>query len=149
MRGIKPKERLFGAHAHATSQLRWVDLTDDVGELGTWAKSFGVERLTRPPSNGGFFGSMLGDETLARRRDRCEGVFVNGDAGKIQVWDDGIEKCHQRTHQPTLGLPLLTEKEHVMAGQQGDVDLWNHGIFIAHDARIETIIGGQHACEVG
>ena len=63
----------------------------------------------------------------------------------------GIDSSRKRTsdaHQPALGLALLAEKEHVVAGEQGEVDLGNDGVLVADDAGKELLAGLQHSQEV-
>jgi len=56
---------------------------------------------------------------------------------------------HQQPHQPALGLPLLAEKEHVVAGEQGDVDLGDHRVVVADDPGKEFLARLEHPQEVG
>ena len=49
----------------------------------------------------------------------------------------GISSSRKRTsepHQPALGLALLAEEQHVVPGEEGDVDLGDDGVVVADDA---------------
>ena len=65
------------------------------------------------------------------------------------IGDCVVEEADERAHQAALGLALFAEKEHVVAGDQGEVDLGQDGIFVADDAGEEVFAGLQHAEEVG
>ena len=59
---------------------------------------------------------------LAHRGDRMVGVFVHRAAGDVEVGDLLVEEAGQQPHQPALGLPLLAQEEHVVPGDQAQVD---------------------------
>ena len=52
-----------------------------------------------------------------------------------------VEEADQRPHQPALGLALLAEKQHVVPGEQGEVDLGDDGVFVADDAGKQLLAG--------
>ena len=46
-------------------------------------------------------------------------------------------------HQPALGLALLAEEQHVVLGEDGDVELRDHGVVVADDAGVQLVAGLQ------
>ena len=77
---------------------------------------------------------MLGDESLAGRGDRLIRDPRGRAAGDVEVRDLVVEEADERPHQPALGLALFAEEEHVVPGEQGDVDLGDDGVLVADDA---------------
>src|SRR5262249_13733067 len=59
-----------------------------------------------------------------------------------------VQKADQRAHKAALGLAFFAEKEHVVPGDQGEVDLGNDGGFIADDAGKQLLAAVEHAEEV-
>ena len=45
-----------------------------------------------------------------------------------------VEQVDQAPDQPGLALAALTEQHHVVAGEQGPLDLGQHGVVVADDA---------------
>ena len=66
----------------------------------------------------------------------------------VEIGNLVVEEANQRAHQPALGLALLAEEEHVVAGEEGDVDLGNDGVVVADDAGEQFFAGRQQAKEV-
>src|SRR5262249_50626455 len=126
-------ERLLGRHTRAGRELGRVDLADNVGELGARRQPLGVALLPRPPGDRDALFGRLRDELLTRRGDRAVRVFVDRNAGVIDVGDELVKEADERAHQPALGLPLLAEKEHVVPGNEGEVDLRDYRIFVTDD----------------
>ena len=57
----------------------------------------------------------------------------------------GISSSRKRTsepHQPALGLPLLAQEQHVVPGDQRQVDLGNDRVFVADDAGKQLFAAG-------
>ena len=75
-------------------------------------------------------------------------VFVNRQRGMIDVRNFVVEEADERAHEPAFGLTFLAEKEHVVAGEQGEVDFGNDGVVVADDAGKEVVAGLQHTQEV-
>ena len=65
--------------------------------------------------------------------------------GHVDIRNFRIEKPHQQPHQPALGLPLFAEKQHVVPGDQGDVDLGNDRAVVADDAGKQLVAVAEHA----
>jgi hypothetical protein len=86
----------------------------------------------------------LREHLLAGTRDRSKRVFVNRAAGDIEVRNLLVEETDEGTHQAALGLPLFTEEEHVVPGNDGEVNLWDYGIFVADDAGKKFFVFFQH-----
>ena len=59
-----------------------------------------------------------------------------------------VEEADERPHQPALGLPLLAEEEHVVPGEQREVDLGDDGVVVADDAGKQLLAAGQGGEEV-
>ena len=73
---------------------------------------------------------------------------MEGNAIDRQVGDFGVEEPHQPAHQATFRLPFFAQVQHVVTGQQGDVDLGNDRVVVADDARVKFISGNQLAEEI-
>src|SRR5262249_30408130 len=139
---------LFSRHAGAAGQLGWIDLTNDVSEFRTWSEPFAVTLLPRPPCNRDLVLRQFREHLLAGPGDRPVRVLMNRGARNVEIWYLLIQKANQRPHQPTLGLSLLAEKEHVVPGDQGQIDLRNHGAVIADDSGEQLVATGKHGEEV-
>jgi len=139
---------LLARHARAAGELGRIDLADDVGELRSGGQPLGVAFLSRPPGDRHLGGIALGHDLLADASDWFEGVVVEGNRRVVEVRHEFVEEPHELPHQPALGLPLLAEEEHVVPGDQGDVDLGNHRVVVADDSGKEFVAILQHAEEV-
>ena len=141
-------KRLLARHTRAPREFRRIDLADDVGELRSRGEPFGVPLAAGPPGDRHIGRIPRGHEPPAGRRDRMEGVVMQRDRGIVEVRQVLVEKPHELPHQPALGLPLLAEEEHVVPGDQGDVDLGNHRVVVADDSGKEFVAILQHAEKV-
>ena len=128
-------QRLFGRHARARRQLGRIDFANHVGELRTRGEPLGIAVVARPPVDRDLLFGAFGHEPLAGRGDRRERILMNRHAGQVEVGNLLVEKTHQEPHEPALGLPFLAQEQHVVPGDQGDIDLRNHRVFVADDAR--------------
>ena len=54
--------------------------------------------------------------------------------GHVEVGDLLVEEPDQQPHQAALGLSLLAQKQHVVLGDQADVDLGDDRVVVADDA---------------
>ena len=70
------------------------------------------------------------------------GIVVQRRLGQVDVGNLVVEKPHQRAHQPALGLPLLAQKQHVVLGDQRQVDLGNDRVVVADDAGEQLLAAG-------
>ena len=90
--------------------------------------------------------------TTARKvsavRLRAVGIIVQRRLGKIDIGNLRIEKSGQQPHQSALGLPLLAEKEHVVSGDQRDIDLGHNCVVVAEDAGKQLLALAKHAEKV-
>ena len=78
---------------------------------------------------------MFGDELACRPRViGLIRIFVDGAAGDVEIGNLVVEEADERAHQPALGLALFAEKEHVVPGEQGEVDFGDDGVLVADDA---------------
>ncbi len=75
-------------------------------------------------------------------------ILVDRAARQVEVRNVLVEEPDQQAHQPALGLPLLAEKEHVVPGQQGQIDFRDDRVVVANDSRVQFVTRGQHAHEV-
>ena len=141
-------QRLLGRHAHAAGELGRVDLADDVGELGARREPLGIAVLALPPGDRDVVLGVVGDEPLAGRRDRLQRIFVDGDAGNVEIRHFVVEKPHERPHQAALALAFFAEEEHVVAGEQGEVDFGDDRAVVADDAGKQLVAAGQRGEEV-
>ena len=69
-------------------------------------------------------------------------------AGNVQVGHLVVQEPRQQPHQPALGLPLLAQEQHVVLGDQGQVDLGDDRVLIADDAREQLVAPGQGRHEI-
>ena len=136
-------EGLLGGHARSSGELRRIDLTDDVGELRAGGKPLGVAFRAVPPADRHVVLRAAGNQRPPGRRDGFEGIVVEGNGGIIEVGDPLVKKPAEQPHHAALRLPLFTQKEHVMTGDEGDVDLGDDGVVIADDAGEEFPAVGE------
>src|SRR5262249_55751296 len=104
--------------------------------------------LPRPPCNRDLVLRQFRDHLLAGAGDRPVGVFMNRRARNVEIRYLLIQEANQRPHQPALGLSLLAEKEHVVPGDQGQIDLRNHRAVVADDSGKQLVAAGKHGEEI-
>jgi len=78
---------------------------------------------------------VLGDGLAARLADRRERIVVDLAAGHRRHLR--VEQLGQEARHPRLGLPALTQEDDVLAGEDRVLDLRQHALLVAHDARKE------------
>ncbi len=139
---------LFGRHARAGGQFRGIDLADDVGELRARGQPLGIALLARPPGDGHLGVGHFDQQSLGHRGDRMAGILVHGAAGDVEIRDPFVQEAGQQPHQPALALALLAQEEHVVLGDQSQVDFRYDGVFVADDAGEELFAPGEHPHEV-
>ena len=109
-----------------------VDLADEVGDRRVGRgqllaeAAFAVHPLDRR------LVAVLGDELARVLGDRCVRVVVDLAAG-----DDRhplVEQRGERADHAGLGLTALTEEDHVVAGEQGVLELRQDGVLVADHA---------------
>ena len=76
------------------------------------------------------------------------GILVDGAAGDVEIGDLFVQEAGQQPHQPALALALLAQEEHVVLGDQAQVDFRHDGVFIADDAGEQLLAPGEHPHEV-
>ncbi len=54
--------------------------------------------------------------------------------GQIEIGNPLVEELDEATHEPALGLPLLTQKQQIVPGENAVDDLGNHGVLVAEDS---------------
>ena len=138
----------FGAHAGAAGEFGRIDFADDVGEFGARGEAFGVAIFAPPPGDGDFFFGVLGDEAAADGGDGMQRIVVQRRLGNIDVRNFFIEEAHQQAHQAAFGLTLLAEEQHVVLGQQRDVDFRDDRAVETDDAGEQFFPVGEHAEKV-
>ena len=141
-------QSLFRRHADSTDELRRVNLADDVGELRAGRESLDVAFGSRPPRDRDFARRDACHEFAADARDRPIRIVVQRSFGMRDVWDLVVEKSNERPHQPAFALSLLAEKEHVVTGNERDVDLGYDGVLVADDAGKQFFAVRQHPQKV-
>ena len=147
--GNQPEvQGVFGRHAHPASQLGRVDLANDVGELRAGRQTLGVTIFAPPPADGHLLGRSVLDQLATDAGDRPQRVVVQRGLGDVDERNRLVKKTDQLPHQPALGLALLAEKQHVVPGQQGDVDLGDDRVVEADNAGKQFVAGGKHGHEV-
>ena len=76
------------------------------------------------------------------------GSSCTGMCGSSMYGISSSRKRRHQPHQPALGLALFAEEQHVVLREDGDVELGNHRVVVADDARIELLAGLQLGEEV-
>ena len=90
---------------------------------------------------------VVEDELLGVMGDRVERVVVDLRAG-----DDRhvlVEQAGQGPDHAGLGLPPLAEEDHVVAGQDGVLQLGQHGVLVAQHTREQGLAGPDPLDGVG
>ena len=141
-------QRRFRRHADSADELRRVNLTDDVGELRAGREPLDVALGSRPPRDRHFIRRTRRDQFAADARDRPIRIVVQRSFGMRDVRNLVVEKPSERAHQPAFALSLLAEKEHVVTGNERDVDLGYDGVLVADDAGKQFFAVRQHPQKV-
>ncbi|MEJ7720497.1 MAG: hypothetical protein WKF58_08645 [Ilumatobacteraceae bacterium] len=84
---------------------------------------------------------MLGDEVAGVARHRVGGVVA-----QLGTGDDGqplVEQRRQRSDDAGLRLTALTEEDHVVAGEDGVLELRQDGVVVAREAGDQRLAGGD------
>ncbi len=103
-----------------------VDIADQVGDRCVRRRQLlGVPLVAVAPLNRQLVAEFRG-ATPRCRRDRIERVLPQFRAGDHR--SPLVQQPHQRTQQPGLALPALTEEYDVVPGDQRALDLRNHGV---------------------
>ena len=130
-------KRLFRRHAGSAGKFGGVDLTNDVGKFCPRSESLNVPLVPRPPADRDFGLRTGGHEFSTDARDRLVRVLVQWRFRVLNIRDCVIEEPRKGSHQAAFPLPLFAKKKHIMTGDQGDVDLGNDRILVAHNSRKE------------
>ena len=147
--GDQPEvQSLFRRHAHTSDELRRIDLADDVGKLRPGGEPFDISLGAWPPADRDFARRDRSDELTTDSCNRMIRIIVQRCVGMLDVWDLVVKESRERPHQAALPLSLLTEKEHVVSGDEGDIDFGNDRVFIADDAREKFLARGECSQEV-
>ena len=140
--------RLFGAEAGAADDPRGVDLADQIGELGSGGESFGISIIPMPPGDRHVFGVSIGDRPSAGPGDRRLRVFMDGRLRYVDVREPFIKKAREHSHEPALGLSLLTEEQQVVSRQNRQDDLRDDRVIETDDTRKEIFSPFQRRGEI-
>ena len=73
---------------------------------------------------------------------------MHGARRVIEVGNRLVEKADERAHETAFRLAFFAEEEHVVAGDQGEVDFGNDRVVVADDAGEEFLAGLEHAEEI-
>ena len=68
--------------------------------------------------------------------------------GQIEIGNRLVQKVDQAAHQPAFGLPLLAQEQHVVLGQERQVDLGDDRVFVPDDAGEQLFARGQFTQQV-
>ena len=90
----------------------------------------------------------LFDQLPAAACDRPEWVVVNGNLRVVDVRNFLVEERRHQAHQSTFGLPFFAEEQHVVLGENCDVEFGNDGVVVADDAGIQLFAGLEFGEEV-
>ncbi len=104
-------------------------------------ETLGVAFVARPPGDWDFVRGHTADELPAALRDRMERVVMNGDLGIVNVRNLVVEQRRDGTHQAAFRLALLAKEQHVVLGEDRDIEFRDDGIVVADDARVEVFAG--------
>ena len=126
MDGLRVTERAALGH------LDRVDVADQVGDGGVGCRELlGVALGTVPPLHG------QGVAQLGGAADRGGGDGFVGVLAELGAGDDGsplVEQADEGAEQPGLALAALAQQDEVVAGEQGALELGQHGRLEADDA---------------
>ena len=82
-----------------------------------------------------------GNELFAWRRNRRKRILGNFDA--VEHRRPLVEQRHQRTEDPRLRLPAFAEQDQILTGEQRVLQLRQHRVVVADDARKQRFAGTQ------
>jgi hypothetical protein len=149
IRGIKPEVQGFlGRHTRSGGEFGRVDLSDHIRELGPRCQPLGVPLLAVPPGDRDLVLGSCAEKFLASPCDGPVGIFVDGASGDVEIWDELIQESDEGSHQPTLGLPLLPQKEHVVPRENRDNDLRDNGVLVTDDSGEKLVAPLQSSEEI-
>ena len=114
-----------------------VDLADQVGDRHVGGGELLVVAVLAadPGDRGGI--AHRGDFILGFFRERRERVVV--DLGALDDRHGVVEEVDQLAEHPRLGLAAEAEQEHVVAGEDGVLDLGDDGLFVSQDVGEERL----------
>ena len=124
---------IFGAHAGAGGETRWVNFTNQVSELCARGQSFGVAIFAMPPRNRNAIGGV-GAHLPPGAGDGLLRVFMHCATGNIQVRQPLIQEVWKHPHQAALALALLAKEQDVVASDDGRCQFWQDRVVIAKNA---------------
>ena len=130
-------------------QLGGIDLADDVGELRARGQPLGVAPVARPPGDGHLRLGQFRQQPLAPPRViGRQGSSCTGQPGMSRYGTSSSRKRAKQPHQPALALPLLAQEQHVVLGDQAQVDLGDDRVFVADDAGKQLLALAEHPHEI-
>ncbi len=124
---------VFRAHAGAGSKPRWIDFTNQVGELGAWGQSFGVAIFAMPPCDMNAIGGV-GAHLSPGARNGVFRIFMHCATGNVQVGQPLIKEVGKHPHQAALALAFLAKKQDVMTSDDGRCQFRQNGVVITKNA---------------
>ena len=125
-------DRLGVAERPALGDLHRVDVADQVGDGGVRrGQLLGVPLVAVPPVDRQLV-AELGGAALRGVGDRVVGVLAELGAGDHRR--PLVEQADQGAQQPGLALAALAEEHDVVAGEQGPLELRDHGVLEAVQA---------------
>ena len=125
------------AEVPSLGDLDRVDLADQVRDRDVGGgELLAVAAVAGDPQDGGAV-ALAVEARPARPADRRERIVVDLAAG--EGGDRVVEQAHQEARHPRFGLPALAEKDDVLPAQDRVLDLGDHALVVADDAREERL----------
>ena len=135
------------AEGAALGDLDRVDVADQVADAGVRGGQLLAVPLDAVQPGDRQVVAELGDRGAGERRgDRLQRVLVELGAGDHRR--PLVEQADQRADQPGLALAALAEQHDVVAGEQGPLELGQHGVVEADDAGNAGLAGAQPGQQV-
>ncbi len=140
-------DRVGVAQATTLGHLHRVDVTDEVGDRRVRrGQLLGIALAAVAPRDRQVVTELLGP-AQRRRSDRLEGVLA--ELGALDDRGPLVEQPDQGAQQSGLALTPLAEQDHVVAGDEGALELWDHRRLEAVQARPRITPLGQCGQQVG
>ena len=125
----------------ALGDLDRVDLADEVGDRGVGRGQLLAEALVAVHPGDRRVVAELGDEGAGVRRHRGVGVVV--DLGPGDDRQPLVEQGDERPDHAGLRLAALAQEDHVVAGQEGVLELGQDGVVVAEHAGEQGLAGAD------
>ena len=140
-------QRQLVGEVTALGDLDRVDLADQVGDRGVRRGELLTEPVVAMDPHDRRVLAVLGDEIAGVAGHRGVGVVVDLAAGNDR--HPLVEQAGQGADHAGLRLAPLAEEDHVMAGQEGVLQLREDGLLVAEHAVEQRLAGGDAGNRVG